>query len=94
MTKIEIEIGIGRVRQGDIVHIVAADFAFLLVGGGGALLPWPGNRLRDLSKLAAGLRERLPTPVLPSGGQKLPRTGRKGEQVERKERRVKTLLKN
>ena len=47
--------------------------------------PWPSNRrLRDLSKLPAGLEVRLPTPVLPSGGQKLPQSGRRGEQGERR----------
>ena len=30
--------GRGRVRQGDIVHIVPAEHAFLLVGGGGGAL--------------------------------------------------------
>ena len=46
--------------------------------------PPPSCLLRDLSKFSPGLRERLPTPVLPSGGQKLPRSGRRGEQGERR----------
>ena len=80
--------GGSRVSQGDddCADVGGGTSFPALVGAGGALLlASPSNcLLRDLSNLAPGLRERLPTPVLPSGGQKLPRSGRRGEQGERR----------